>query len=70
MNAFTKMTQEELLDAHEVSVCGDTNLLPNLTNPKAICSKCGEEIMDGKGIKENGKTICGSCLHGSYYVPL
>ena len=70
MNAFTKMTGDELLDDQEVRVGGRIPLLPNLTLPRAICSHCGEEIMDGKGIKTNGTVVCDSCLYGSYYVTL
>ena len=70
MNAFTKMSGDELLEAHEVRVCGKTSLLPNLLEPRTYCSHCGEEIMDGKGNKKNGSVVCDSCLYGSYYVAL
>ena len=70
MNAFTKMTEDELLDAHEVRVSGKIPLLPSLTQPRTTCSRCGEEIMDGKGVKTNGTVVCDSCIYGSYYVAL
>lgn len=67
MNAFSKVTEDELLDAQRVRMNGDTLLFPKLTQPKANCSKCGEEIMDGKGIRTNGKVVCDTCQYGSYY---
>lgn len=67
LNAFTKMTEDELLDYRKVRVNGKTPLLPNLTQPKANCSKCGEEIMDGKGVKTDLGIVCDSCQYGSYY---
>lgn len=67
MNAFTKMTENELLDAEKVRVKDPALLFPSLTNPKANCSRCGEEIMDGKGIRTDGTVICNSCQSGSYY---
>jgi len=70
MNAFTKMTEEELLESYEVRVSGKTSLLPNLTEPRTYCFRCGEEIMDGKGSKKNSGVVCHSCLYGPYYVTL
>jgi formylmethanofuran dehydrogenase subunit E len=70
MNAFTKMTEDELFDVHQVRVSGKIPLLPSLSHPKTTCSRCGEEIMDGKGVKTNGTVVCDSCHYGSYYVAL
>jgi formylmethanofuran dehydrogenase subunit E len=68
MNAFTKMTEDELLDAQKVRVNGKAPRLPSLTEPKSNCSRCGEEIMDGKGVRANGVVVCDSCQYGSYYA--
>lgn len=38
----------------------DHNKRPSLTEPNALCAECGEEIMDGKGVVGNGRTLCGS----------
>jgi formylmethanofuran dehydrogenase subunit E len=68
MNAFMKMTPEELFDVRRVTMVGKAPFLSSLTEPNALCAECGEEIMDGKGVVENGRTLCGSCAHGPYYV--
>ena len=70
MNAFTKMSEDELLESHRVRVCGKAPLLPKIATPRVNCSRCGEEIMDGKGFKKNDAIVCDSCLYGSYFVSL
>lgn len=68
MNAFMKMTQEELLEYHAVKVKWDKPLVPDRTAPRACCNECGDEIMDGKGVVMGTKILCGSCAGGSYYA--
>lgn len=68
MNAFMKMTPAELFDVQKVKMVGEAPFLPSLIEPSVRCEQCGEEIMDGKGVVEKGRTICGSCAHGPYYV--
>jgi formylmethanofuran dehydrogenase subunit E len=70
MNAFMKMTPEELVDAQAVEVTWDSPLISSRMEPAVHCSKCGEEIMSGMGIKEDGKILCRSCLKGPYYRQL
>lgn len=67
MNAFTKMSEDELLDVQKIKVNDKTLLLPKLTEPKSTCSRCGEEIMDGKGVRTNDVVVCDTCHYGSYY---
>jgi len=67
MNAFMKMTTEELLQFEKVQVRWAKPLLPNRTAPTTYCDQCGDEIMDGKGVKDGSRTLCGSCAGGSYY---
>ena len=69
MNAFMKMSNDELLDFQSVRVHGDL-LLPSRMNKRVWCSQCGEEIMDGQGLKRGSEIVCGSCYHGLYYEPL
>ena len=71
MNAFMKMPPEELLDAQAVKVAWDSPLISSRMEPGINCSKCGEDIMSGMGVKqEDGTILCRSCLKGPYYHPL
>ncbi len=67
MNAFMKLPPEELLDYQKVKITWDRPLLSSRMEPHKICSKCGEEIMGGLGVEQDGKTLCRSCLGGPYY---
>jgi len=69
MNAFMKMSNDDLLDFQSVRVHGDL-LLPSRLNKRTWCSQCGEEIMDGKGLKRGDAIVCDSCYNGTYYDSL
>ncbi|MGD6934183.1 MAG: FmdE family protein [Candidatus Bathyarchaeia archaeon] len=70
MNAFMKMTPEELLDYKAVQVSWDSPLISSRDNPAVSCFNCGEEIMSGMGVEQDGKVLCRACLKGPYYQPL
>jgi formylmethanofuran dehydrogenase subunit E len=70
MNAFMKLPPEELLDYQAVQVTWDSPLLSSRMEPRAYCSKCGEEIMGGLGVVQDGETLCRACLRGPYYRSL
>jgi len=67
MNAYMKMAPDDLFEIQEVSVTWAKPLLPNRGARRAYCSKCGAEIMDGKGVVQGRNTLCWPCAHGSYY---
>ena len=67
MNAFMKMTPEELLDFQAVKVTWDSPLTSSRMEPSTYCSKCGEEIMSGMGVPQGNKMVCRSCMKGPYY---
>jgi formylmethanofuran dehydrogenase subunit E len=67
MNAFMKMTPEELFDFQAVRITWDSPLLSSRMEPRRFCSKCGEEIMSGMGVVQGDKTLCRACLRGPYY---
>jgi formylmethanofuran dehydrogenase subunit E len=67
MNAFMKLTPEELLDAQRIEIIWNDPLISSKSEPFVCCSKCGEEIMSGLGNRQDGKILCRPCLNGSYY---
>jgi formylmethanofuran dehydrogenase subunit E len=67
MNAFTKMSAEELLDFQAVKVTWDSPLLSSRMEPRQVCAKCGEEIMGGLGVVQDDQVLCRSCLRGPYF---
>lgn len=68
MNAFLRMTKEDLLDSRPVTVTAVSLLRRVRNQPRSICARCGEVIMDGKGLRRNAEVVCFPCFYGSYYV--
>jgi formylmethanofuran dehydrogenase subunit E len=51
----------------EVTIKIPENDLPGPPREKAVCSACGEEVMDGRQIKKGGQALCRACANGAYY---
>jgi formylmethanofuran dehydrogenase subunit E len=58
---------DEMLSLQRVEVNIPENDLPGPPKEKAVCTKCGERIMDGRAIFKDGKAYCKACLYGAYY---
>ena len=41
--------------------------LPGFPLKTAVCSVCGEQIMDGRDIDRNGVVLCKGCADVTYY---
>jgi formylmethanofuran dehydrogenase subunit E len=67
MNAFMKMSEDEIFDHQEVSLRDPTALGRGPSIPRSSCSACGEEILDGKGVVRKGKYLCLACAGEAYY---
>jgi formylmethanofuran dehydrogenase subunit E len=68
MNAFLRMPKDDLLDCRPVTVKAVSLLRQGRKQPRSICARCGEVIMDGKGLRKNAEVVCFPCFYGSYYV--
>lgn len=68
MNAFLRLPTDELLVCREVKVIPKRLLLQGRNKTRSVCSRCGEVIMDGKGIRRDGEVLCEPCFSGSYYA--
>jgi len=66
LNAFSKLPMDELLESEEVQVHDELLQAPRMQR-RVNCSACGEEIMDGKGIRKGRRTLCPTCAQGNYY---
>mgnify|MGYP000958283300 FL=1 len=61
------MPEEELLKLEEVQMEVPENDIPGFPKQKAVCSKCGERIMDGRDVIVDGNVLCKACAKGPYY---
>lgn len=62
--------EEELFILQQVNVPIPPEDMPGFPTRKDVCSVCGEQIMDGKEVVSDGKSLCKNCAQGSYYTLL
>ena len=67
MRAYQIMPDEELLAFQEVML--DTPVRDIVSRPgiRVNCHVCGEEIMNGREIYQNGSALCRTCAGDGYY---
>jgi formylmethanofuran dehydrogenase subunit E len=58
---------ERLISLQDVQVNIPGFDLPGFPLKTAVCSVCGETIMDGRDIECGGTVICHACAGGAYY---
>jgi formylmethanofuran dehydrogenase subunit E len=58
----------EMVVLQEVKIDIPETDLPGFPTKKALCSICGERIMDGREINQGGKALCRACANGKYYA--
>jgi formylmethanofuran dehydrogenase subunit E len=64
---FGTMPEEELFTVTEVEVPLLPGDLPGKPTSRALCSQCGESIMDGRDVEADGKTLCKPCAAQKNY---
>lgn len=55
------MSTEELLNLEELKSEIPENDVPGFPKHVALCSKCGEHVVNGKEVLINDKILCKSC---------
>ncbi|MDD5142796.1 FmdE family protein [Methanoregula sp.] len=62
--------EEEILKIEHVTIDIPENDIPGYPLGKAVCSICGELVMDNRHIIVDGKPVCKNCGTTSYYTVL
>jgi formylmethanofuran dehydrogenase subunit E len=60
---ISQMSEEELLSFEDVHLEIPENDIPGFPDHIAVCSICGEHVIDGKEFVLNGNIICRSCAN-------
>ena len=60
-------SDEELFRVQDVRVSIQPEDLPGFPAKRSDCSRCGEEILDGKEVMIEGKSVCQNCAHHPYF---
>jgi len=59
--------EKELFSIQQVSVDIPEGDMPGFPTSITTCSRCGEQIMDGKEVVSNNTLFCKNCVGDSYY---
>ena len=59
--------EAEILKIERVTIDIPDDDIPGLPHQKAVCTRCGERVMDNRHILVEGRPVCRNCANGSYY---
>jgi formylmethanofuran dehydrogenase subunit E len=64
---YQRMPVGELLAAQRVTLTTPVDAIISRPACRALCSRCGEEIMNEREVEQNGALLCRSCAGRAYY---
>jgi len=67
---WNSIPDEDLFKFEAVSVNLKQEDLPGKPLSRVKCENCDENVMDGRELLVNGKTLCRACANGAYYEKL
>jgi formylmethanofuran dehydrogenase subunit E len=65
---FGRIPDSELFRTEPVTVSIPAEDLPGRPVRSAVCSVCGEKVMDARDVTHEGKIFCRACFGGAYYT--
>lgn len=65
--AYKIMPDSVLFQVQRVKVALTDCDLPGPTRRKAVCSRCGQIVRDGREVEEHGRRLCKPCAQGCYF---
>lgn len=65
---YKQMPDEELFDVAPVAVNLENFEMPGPPQTKAVCSKCGQVVRDGRQVVKRLKTLCRPCAGMAYFT--
>ena len=67
IRVLSTVPEDEILRVEQVSVTVPEDDLPGFPHNKAICNRCGEQVVDHREVVRDGTILCRNCANGSYY---
>jgi formylmethanofuran dehydrogenase subunit E len=67
---YQRMPQELLLGSQAVELTTPIEEILSRPGARALCDRCGEEILNEREIVRGGVTLCRSCAGDGYYHPV
>jgi formylmethanofuran dehydrogenase subunit E len=67
LKGYQVMPDEELFTFQHVELRTPAEQIISHQNARAVCSKCGEEIINEREVIIKGRVLCKTCAYGGYY---
>lgn len=67
---YQRMPTEQLLLWQAVELTTPVEVLLSRPGARAICERCGEEILNEREVVDDGLILCRSCAGDGYYKPI
>ena len=67
LEAYQTLPDEQLLTVQDVQLTPDLNAIISVHGKRAVCDKCGEEIINEREVVQGGQVLCLSCAGQGYY---
>lgn len=67
---YQRIDYEELFTSKPVRLKSDLKKLISRAGWRANCEICGEEIINEREVRSNGRVLCRGCAEGAYYESL
>ncbi len=70
LHAYQIMPVDEMFTVSEVQLATPVEALLSRPGTRVDCDMCGEEIINGREVRRDAKTLCHSCAGQAYYRSL
>jgi len=67
LTGYQVMPDEELFNFQWVELVASASQIMSHQNARAVCSKCGEEVINEREVIIEGVVLCHTCAYGGYY---
>lgn len=67
LNAYRQLPAEEMFGRQEVRLNFDVEAVMGRHGTRAVCARCGEEILNQREVAREGRILCRSCAGESYW---
>jgi formylmethanofuran dehydrogenase subunit E len=67
LKGYQIMPVQELFNIREVELVNPAQQIISHQKARAVCSECGEEIINEREVVVNGRVLCQTCAYGGYY---
>ncbi len=67
LKGYQVMPEQELFSFQQVELTTPASVIVSRQAARAVCSRCGEEVINGREVILGGEVLCRMCAYGGYY---